>query len=387
VLDGLRGIAVLLVIAEHSELLHNGFMGVDLFFVLSGFLITTLLCEEWERRGRISLKGFYIRRARRLLPALAVLAILAILVELFSYPMTGWGLGAKLASTFGFINNWVAGLGNSADLGALNPTWSLAQEEQFYLLWPVALVLLLHWRVKPGQIVLLLAAAIGSVLWFEPAIAGHMNQYSDYYDPIDRAAELLLGCLTSLVWRHRMLALAEASAPGAGLTGWRRGVAELVGLALVFGFVWLLLKALPVDSRWVFLGAAGLAAPGLVLLLQVPGTLVGRCVSAAPLRFIGRVSYSLYLIHLLVRNVLFHVVSGLKDPWWIAALTLLASLALATLSHHFIESPVRSGRWPVPLTWLIGRVPALGRAGEPQPETAQSEGASPRTGSPIRSTA
>jgi peptidoglycan/LPS O-acetylase OafA/YrhL len=377
-----RAVAVLLVICEHTQLIHNGFMGVDLFFVLSGFLITTLLCEEWERVGRISLRGFYARRARRLLPALGGLVLLAVGVDLLVYPLTGWGLGPKLISTFAFINNWVAGLGNSQDLGALNPTWSLAQEEQFYLLWPLALILLLHLRFTPGQILGLLVAVIAALLVFEPAMAAHLTGYSDYYSPIDRAAELLMGCGTSLVWRHRMVALPTAT-PEACRGPCRRAGVELAALAFAFAFAWLLIRTDPIDPRWVFLGAAGITVPLLVLLIQVPGTLLGRALACAPLRAVGRVSYGLYLIHLLIRNLMMHLFPGMTAELEVAALTLGVSLALATLSYRYIEAPIRSGRLPAPLARLSGVFRGSGQTADER----RTGHVSQPTRSPIRSSA
>ena len=385
VLDGLRGIAVLLVISEHTGLVQNGFMGVDVFFVLSGFLITTLLFEESERRGRISLTGFYLRRARRLLPAMGLLAVLALLVNTFAYTMTGWGLGLKLASTFGFANNWVAGLSldHGQALGAINPTWSLAQEEQFYLFWPLALIVLLRRSVKPTQILALLVAAIAAILLCEPVIAAHLTGYGTYYDPIDRAAELLLGCAGSVIWRFRMVRLPEAANPGERLGLPVRLLVDGVLAGLACAFAWLYLTADPVDSRWVFLGAAAIALPSLLLLIQVPHSLLGRAVSAAPLRFVGRVSYCLYLIHLLVRNLLMHLFPAVSNPWEVAGLTVSVSLLAAVLSDRYLETPVRHGRWPLGLGHLRGLVSGMPKG----PVRARNTNPTHATGRPIRSSA
>src|SRR6201996_9330292 len=113
VLDGLRGIAILLVMLTHTNVLPNGYVGVDLFFALSGFLITTLLYEEWDRHGTISLKRFYERRARRLLPGLGVLLLIAVVVDSLCYPMTGWPLADKALTSVLFVNNWVAATGHA----------------------------------------------------------------------------------------------------------------------------------------------------------------------------------------------------------------------------------------------------------------------------------
>ena len=172
VLDGLRGIAILLVMLTHTGVLPNGYVGVDLFFALSGFLITTLLYEEWDRDGCISLRRFYGRRARRLLPALALLIAVALIVDMLCYPMTGWPFAEKALTSLLFVNNWLAATGHAGDLGSLNPTWSLAQEEQFYLVWPLALLLLLRLRARPQLVAALLLIAIGLLVAAAPMGTG-----------------------------------------------------------------------------------------------------------------------------------------------------------------------------------------------------------------------
>jgi peptidoglycan/LPS O-acetylase OafA/YrhL len=385
VLDGLRGIAVLLVISEHAGLVKNGFMGVDVFFVLSGFLITTLLCEEWERFGHISIRSFYIRRARRLLPGIGLMAILAVGIDLLAYQLTGWGLGLKLASTLGFANNWVAtlSLDHGRALGAINPTWSLAQEEQFYLLWPIALIVLLKLGVKPVQILAMLVALTAALLLCEPTIAAHLAGYDPYYSPVDRAAELLLGCAGSILWRHRIVWLPEAATDGQRLSAPVALMVDLILAGLTFAFAWLYLEVNPVDPRWVFLGAAAVALPCLLLLVQVPRSLLGRLMSLAPLCVIGRLSYCLYLIHLLVRNVLLHYFPGIVNPWEVAGLTVSVSLVTAAFSYRYIETPIRLGQWPLGLGHLTGLPRRAGNRPARAPKST-SPHATPR---PIRSSA
>ncbi len=373
VLDGVRGVAVLLVVGEHTGLLGHGFIGVDVFFVLSGFLITTLLLEEAERAGRISLRSFYLRRARRLLPPLALLGVLALSVDVLAYRLTGWGIGLKLLSTAGFANNWVAALNldHGGALGALNPTWSLAQEEQFYLLWPLALMLALRLSWGPRRLLGLLLVAIAALLLLGPVLIGGLPRFNAYFSPLDRGAELLLGCLGSLVWRFRMLDLHAG-----------RRLTELTMLALLGAFLWLLLGANPGSPRGIYLGAAALALPALILLVEVPDTLVGRLISAAPLRAIGRVSYCLYLIHLLLRNLLVQELGPLP-PVAVFALTLATALPLAALSDRFIETPIRTGRRP---GWFAGEDRRSGRPEPAREGLRRLPAHRPRT-SPIRSSA
>ncbi len=376
---------MLLVISEHTGLVKNGFMGVDVFFVLSGFLITTLLFEEFERRGRISLTGFYVRRARRLLPAIGLMAIFAAGVDLFAYRLTGWDLGLKLASTFGFANNWVAALSldHGQALGAINPTWSLAQEEQFYFLWPIALILLLKVRARPAQILAILVAAIAALLLCEPILAAHLSRYDDYYSPLDRAAELLLGCAGSVIWRNRLVWLPEGARDGERLALPVRLAVDVTLAGLTFAFAWLYLTVDPVDSLWVFLGAAGIALPVLLLLIQVPRSLLGRVVSVAPLRCVGRVSYCLYLVHLLVRNLILHEFPALQNPWEVAAVTVSVSLAAALASDRYLETPIRQGRWPLGLEHLHGWLRGWGI----RPDWARNSTSAHATRRPIRSSA
>ena len=122
VLDGLRGLAILLVMLMHTDVLHNGYVGVDLFFALSGFLITSLLYEEWDRDGVIRLQRFYARRARRLLPALGLLIVLALIANAVCYRLTGWPFALKALASAAFVSNWLAATGHASSLGSFNPT-------------------------------------------------------------------------------------------------------------------------------------------------------------------------------------------------------------------------------------------------------------------------
>jgi peptidoglycan/LPS O-acetylase OafA/YrhL len=326
VLDGLRGIAILLVLLAHTSVLPNGYVGVDLFFALSGFLITTLLYEEWDRAGTISLARFYKRRARRLLPALGLLMVVALIVNFAVYSMTGWSFGWKALTSALFVNNWVAATGHAKDLGALNPTWSLAQEEQFYLLWPLLLVLMLRRRMRPELVGVFLVATIVLLVAISPA--GH--NYQVYYSPFNRAAELLFGCLGSVVWRHRMVcraavwvrSLGVALPTLAGFRGgptrrWSGSAAWLRALAAC-GLAYLFVKLLFNDqmtTEQIYLRACLIAVPLIMTLLSTPKGLMTRLIAIAPLRYLGRISYSLYLYHLLMRNVVYTYRSGSASGW------------------------------------------------------------------------
>ena len=341
VLDGLRGIAILLVMLTHTSVLPNGYVGVDLFFALSGFLITTLLYEEWDRVGRISLRRFYGRRARRLLPALGLLIGVALIVNLLCYPMTGWPFAEKALTSLLFVNNWLAATGHAGDLGSLNPTWSLAQEEQFYLVWPLALLLLLRLRARPQLVAGLLLVAVGLLIAVAPI--GNGQGYSVYYSPAARAAELLFGCLGAVIWRHRLLSIPAGLSRRLPLSVrvalekrqlWR----ALSALVLAYLFATLLFNY-QLTTGQVYLRACLLAVPLIVNLVGTPNSVVARAIGCAPLRFLGRISYALYLFHLLLRNVVYHYMPN-NSIYLNAVLTIALSVAVAAASWRVVESRI-----------------------------------------------
>ena len=277
-LDGLRGVAVLLVIASHAGLPGFGFagqVGVTMFFVLSGFLITALLLEEHEREGRISLPAFYWRRALRLLPALIIVIVCVGIVS------RDW---AAPLWTMSYVGNWARVVG--ADLGPLNHTWSLAIEEQFYILWPVALIAL-----QPGVRTLLVAAGLSAFLRIAIGDEARVFLGTD-----TRADALLIGC-------------ALAMSPWRRVQGWTAvgAMGGLVVLGLIPSYTWLTLAA-PLTAVLILYGLHG-----------------SRLLSLRPLRWTGRVSYGLYLWHFPLLLVL---------PWWLA---IPATFAVATASFYGVE--------------------------------------------------
>jgi peptidoglycan/LPS O-acetylase OafA/YrhL len=340
--DGLRGLAVLAVVVYHLDArwLPGGFLGVSAFFTLSGFLITSLLITEWRGTGSIDLRRFWTRRARRLFPALAVV-LLAVLLGARSYASAGQldHLRGDTLATLGYVANWRYLL-TGVDYGgvAFNPspllhTWSLAIEEQFYLLFPLVVVLALRTRRRhalPVTLLALLGASLGMLL-----LVGH-EPMRVYYGTDVRAAELLIGALGALAFhsqrRDVLAAACRWLAPAA-----------LVGLA------WSWHSA---RESSPLLGRGGLALHALGVLVLVvavaaPGPL-GRASGWWPLRQIGLLSYGIYLIHWPV----FLWLTPLRTGWSIAATDvarLALTLALAVVSYRLVEQPVRHGRWPVGL--------------------------------------
>jgi peptidoglycan/LPS O-acetylase OafA/YrhL len=349
-LDGVRGIAVLLVIAVHVGLLDSGDIGVDLFFPLSGFLITALLYEEWERHGALSLRRFYARRARRLLPALTLLVVgFAVLSPLFATFRASMPKGTLAGSTLLFANNWVATLSpaHGRALGPLAPTWSLAQEGQFYLLWPAALALLLRWRRRTPFVLGVLGVSILVLLAAVPLVRHAYPTYNAYTSPLDRTAELLLGSAAAILWRERLL----PPLLGRPITGWL----ALAGLAFV-------LAQATTPQPTTYLAAAALTTLLIISLLTDgparsvsdrssrrfaarAGGALSAALSSTPLRFTGKISYGIYLYHLPIYYLLLNYAPG-RSHYFYGAAVLAASLLAAGNSWKLLESPINHGIAP-----------------------------------------
>jgi peptidoglycan/LPS O-acetylase OafA/YrhL len=354
-LDGVRGIAIAAVVSMHTfGWPKQGALGVDLFFVLSGFLITTLLLEERADRGRISIAGFYARRARRLLPALfvmlaayaaAVLAVFAVRGELDQ-------LGDRilaLAATIGYIGNVFRMEGGEIPT-SLSHLWSLAQEEQFYVLWPPLLILVM--RARPALLTRLLGLAIACVAVERFAFMSSGSFWRVYLGPDTHSEPILVGCLFA-VW------FARGSFLFAGARS-RAASASLVGILALIAFWGPLTEALSLSSAGALYGTPLLtvfaAAAGIVIVDCAVGTsALARLLSVRPLRFLGQISYSLYLWHIPVL-VAFGTVAaaGVRS-----VIGLAVSLVLAVASRYVVELPfLRRRRDPKPESVQAAPAPA-----------------------------
>ncbi|MEV6825068.1 acyltransferase [Amycolatopsis sp. NPDC051102] len=341
-LDGLRGVAILGVLVFHTGHLPGGFLGVDLFFALSGYLITDLLLREAEATGAVSLTAFWGRRIRRLLPALAtMLAGVTVLVWAVGPPdlvrttlddgpwvqlnLVNWHL---LAQSAGYWDRFGA-------QRVFEHLWSIAVEEQFYLLWPPVLLVIARFAKRPGTWVAVVAAAasIGS-LALMVTLAGPGDPSRVYTGTDTRAFSLLLGAVVAT--EPVRAALARAG------TRWAGAVTAL--LAAGIGISWSLADG--TTSRWLFTGglfAHSLAAALLIgLCVQAPRTGVAKALAWPPLRWLGLISYSLYLWHWPVFVLLSPQIDGLPQTWAVLAV----SIGLATLSKYLVEDPIRfRARW------------------------------------------
>ena len=293
-LDGLRGIAILAVMAYngHLSFAKGGFIGVDIFFVLSGFLITSLLIQEWERTGSISLKRFYIRRALRLLPALFLVILFCCVYAVLYQPGDKAETTLKGAVyTLFYMANWAQALNPPHGIGALSHAWSLSVEEQFYGLWPLLLIGLLWLNLRRSRMLLILTFFISaSVMW--RAVLWHSGaHYMRLYAGSDtRADALLIGCIAGLLLSWNMMPTT-------------RTVSVLIKTVAFAAIPFLICLGIygSIQGGYMYYGVFTLVAIGAVaILVEALGSsskfIVGVLEFPA-LVWIGRISYSLYLWH------------------------------------------------------------------------------------------
>jgi peptidoglycan/LPS O-acetylase OafA/YrhL len=395
--DGVRGIAVLAIMAYHGGVFFtNGeFYGVDMFFALSGFLITTLLVTEWRATATMRLSSFWAHRARRLLPALLVL-LLALAVynvavgSAEAYPDLR---GDSLSALF-YVSNWhfiLAGSNYFNQTGPVSPllhTWSLAIEEQFYLLWPLVVLGTLKIFGKLKALFALcvigtLASATEMAILYSPA-----NRSRVYYGTDTHAQSLLVGAAFAVgvaLWAEhrrgvgspgsprRPNALFDVATPGGrrslAAVGWL-GVAATVGLWAFVGFN---------DSfafRGGFLVAALSTSAVLLSVATLENSLLAKCLSRRPLRYVGRISYGMYLWHFPLFQYIDRARTHL-DPYPLFFLRLSVTIVIASLSFYLMERPIRRGAllrgwrsWLATPVAVGATVLALVAATSPLPATA-----------------
>ncbi len=342
-IEGLRAVAILLVVCAHAGVpwLAGGFVGVDVFFVLSGYLITGLLLREFDARGRIDLAAFYARRIQRLLPGLLLVVActaLAAIVLLAPFEQVPQARAAAAATTW-TSNFWFAlqkldYFGPAADTNLFLHTWSLGVEEQFYLLWPAWMLFLLgawgwqglerkHRRLAGGMVGTVLVCLLLSVF------LTYAKPQFGFYMVFSRGWQFALG---ALVFLHL-----DGKAPGR--------IRQLAGWA---GLAGILAAALLLDAHTAYPGGwALLPSIGTTLVLaagrgNAPATQAGGLLSTRPMQAIGRVSYAWYLWHwpvLLLGASLLPAASGWQRAGFVAV-----SLGLAAASYALVESPLRRSR-------------------------------------------
>ncbi|MEO8830610.1 acyltransferase [Lapillicoccus sp.] len=342
-LDGIRALAVGAVVAYHLGVgqTPGGLLGVGIFFTLSGFLITGILRATWERRGSFDLRHFWVRRARRLLPAVTLLLVVVLGVTLLTNRAELGVRGAKTLATLFYVSNWTTiHLGVSYfqrfnGPGPLDHLWSLAVEEQFYVFWPLILWgLVTVCRRRWGKVALttLGLAVVSFVLLWVLAKPGFDNT-RPYEGTDTRAGGLLVGAALGMVWRPSKLSATIGARPRLILDG--VGVAALLVMALL---------VVRTDEYSIFIYRGGLlvlslAMAALIAVTTHPASVLSKVVGAQPFRWIGERSYGIYLWHLPV--VVFMPEDVLADSPLRPLVLVAITVALAALSWTLVEDPIR----------------------------------------------
>jgi peptidoglycan/LPS O-acetylase OafA/YrhL len=334
-LDGVRGIAIAIVVLFHAfGWPGEGTFGVDLFFVLSGFLITLILLKEHSESGAIRIRAFYYRRARRLLPALFTMLVPFMVVAL----VTASPLAMGLATCLTYTTNILVAAGDSQPyLTGFIHMWSLAAEEQFYIVWPLLLLLLLRIggaRTAARGLIALLAVAMiyRLVLLLQGVPIGRL-----YYGPDTHADSLLVGCLSGCYYARGRLPRIISSPR---VREWSIAAALLLIIAAAV-FAAEIPPRLAYGTQLVPTVFA-LVAGVLVTCAALGGSTVARALSVRPLVFLGQISYSLYLWHL---PLLVYVFGG-RDGGIRSSAAVATAVGVAAASRHFIELPFLSQRAP-----------------------------------------
>ena len=347
-LDGIRAIAVIMVLAYHLKLalFKSGFLGVTVFFVLSGYLITGILISEVEEEGTIDLKNFWLRRIRRLVPAVMSMAVVIIFVSaVVNRIIFTKGCKDFLASVLGFNNWWQIfnKISYFEAAGVPSPfthCWSLAIETQFYLIYPLILLGIYKLVKSRGEgranrgllfagvtLLLALISVILMIVLFDP----QQDASRVYYGTDTRAFSLLFGALLAILWEYRMVP---------------RRLSASVNMVLgSVSFAVLLVMTIAINGSSNFWYRGGHFFGTILTVLMVYAvsgrkTWLSRFLSNPVLKWMGDRSYSIYLWHY---PIILLISKGIKASWWITLIEIVLSVVLSELSYRFIETPIRHG--------------------------------------------
>jgi peptidoglycan/LPS O-acetylase OafA/YrhL len=330
-LDGLRAVAVLLVVAFHCGLgaFKGGYIGVDIFFVLSGFLITTVLVEEWDRRGRIGLGRFYLRRILRLYPALLVAIVGGLIIAAWvgtgALSWIGSGAVHAVPSALSYWMNWWQ---MGKPFGVLGPIWSLSVEEEFYLVWPLLLIGSLYFGKR---FALAATIALGGIFVVSTIILSAGWSADRLYLGTDaRAPELLMGAAAALAFSINRPTLA---------------VRRILRTAAAAGTLFLV----PIAAGWFAGGGLGVPTPPYIVTLAIaasaavivicltdPPNWCAAVLGSRPAIGLGRISYGVYLWHVALVYAVRELRSGIR-PLFLFVVVLTACIAVAWTSYRLVE--------------------------------------------------
>ncbi len=367
-LDGVRALAVTGVVLYHAGVswIPGGFLGVDVFFVLSSYLITSMLLVERAGSGRIDLGRFWKGRARRLLPALALVVLFALIATSTIARDDLARTRADAIASAVFMTNWQEIISSHSYFNAfgrpslLQHLWSLAVEEQFYLIWPLLLVGGLRWLGRRRMFVLTALGALASTGLMWTLYSPNLDPSRVYYGTDTRSSTLLVGALLAFAWpATRMRAQASARA---------RNVLDGIGLAALAGILAVFWRASDFEP-WLYRGGfllVAICAGVLVAVAVHPAARLGAILGSRPLRWVGVRSYGIYLWHWPIMEL---TRPRVDVPWHgslLVSAQIGATVAVAAASYRYVEHPVRTGeaqRWL--RAWLDARTPRqrLGWAG------------------------
>jgi peptidoglycan/LPS O-acetylase OafA/YrhL len=342
-LDGLRALAVFAVLFYHLGVswAPGGLLGVGVFFTLSGYLITDLLLGQIRNHGRILFGDFYFRRAKRLLPALYVmLALVLFYITLFQRDLLSSLPGDVLAAVF-YVSNWWYIYHHVSYFQSFIPSpftnlWSLAVEEQFYLIWPLILIVFAKTVRSPAVrvIITLILAGLSALLMgvlYHPGTVPNLV----YYGTDTRAFALLIGAALAFVWPSTDLPKVSNAV---------RDAITLLGVAGLGLFVWMVLYTNEYET-FMYRGGMVLLAVGTMFLVQaltIPDSLLSLVLGSKPLRWIGVRSYAMYLWHYPIIVLSSGLLLRLHGNHLIYDTVITAAtLAVSALSWHFVENPIR----------------------------------------------
>ena len=377
-LDGVRAIAVLLVLVYHfwPQYLPGGMIGVDIFFVISGYLITALLLREGAYTGKMDIVSFWVRRLRRLVPAFALLTLVVGSLALLVGGDAQVGLGRQILGAFTYSSNWLLIWAGNDYFTQTSPElmtnfWSLAVEEQFYLVWPVVMVIVFMFTAKWWQRALV-PGVLGALSLLAAVVLGLLGASTTrlYYGTDTHLYGLMLGVLLAMMIPWSMYPpvddrLYPLVGYGNGIWGWLRQLVGWVSLVAVIPFA----LALSDHSSWLMpwgLLVGSLLGMGIIqaLLPDVRGGTSGLfrgLLSLAPLRWIGQRSYGIYLWHWPLM-VLTHYTFGAARSPWVNVGVLFLTLIVAGLSYMYVEQPVRHLGFRGALSaWFSAMVAPTGR--------------------------
>jgi peptidoglycan/LPS O-acetylase OafA/YrhL len=361
-LDGIRALAVLAVIAYHLNLpfAQGGFLGVTVFFVLSGYLITSLLVWEWEQTAAINLKDFWVRRAKRLLPAMFLLLIILNAFIPFLRPDLVTNLRKDSIAAFFYYSNWhfifqeIPYFDAFGITSLLTHFWSLAIEEQFYIFWaPVTLLFFQFFKKRLSVFVILMLGAITSAIWMMVVYEPDLDPSRVYYGTDTRLFSLLIGA--SFAFPYKRIISNKSK-----ITRW---ILEIIAM---FGLITFIAMTIGINQydRFIYQGGMvllSIATAGWVASMTAPSSLfINRFLEWKPLKWIGLRSYGIYLWHYPIILLTTPNSNAGGINYTLVTFQIMLSFLLAALSYTFVEKPIRQGPFRFNLKNSAGIVISIG---------------------------